>query len=126
MQTPVLAMIVRRDDEIRTFKPEPFWELLTRYREVTFKFAGDRFAQGGGRPGGPRARAGPPLHRPGRRAQAGAGPAAAALRPDRAPAGHEPAVRAVGRRHAEGGPGRSTRPSSSATRGPTRATWAAT
>ena len=38
-------MIVRRDDEIRTFKPEPFWELLTRYREVTFKFAGDRFAK---------------------------------------------------------------------------------
>ncbi len=45
VQTPVLAMIVRRDDEIRSFKPEPFWELLTRYREVTFKFAGDRFAK---------------------------------------------------------------------------------
>ena len=45
VQTPVLAMIVRRDDEIRTFRPEPFWELLTRYREVTFKFAGDRFAK---------------------------------------------------------------------------------
>ena len=45
VQTPVLAMIVRRDDEIRTFKPEPFWELLTRYREVTFKFTGDRFAR---------------------------------------------------------------------------------
>jgi DNA topoisomerase-3 len=45
VQTPVLAMIVRRDDEIRTFKPEPFWELLTKYREVTFKFAGDRFAR---------------------------------------------------------------------------------
>jgi DNA topoisomerase-3 len=45
VQTPVLAMIVRRDDEIRTFKPEPFWELLTRYREVTFKFAGERFAK---------------------------------------------------------------------------------
>ncbi|MDG3007172.1 type IA DNA topoisomerase [Paludisphaera mucosa] len=43
VQTPVLAMIVRRDDEIRTFQPEPFWELLTRYRSVTFKFAGDRF-----------------------------------------------------------------------------------
>src|SRR3954464_173623 len=43
VQTPVLAMIVRRDDEIRTFKPEPFWELLTRYRAVTFKFAGERF-----------------------------------------------------------------------------------
>ena len=45
VQTPVLAMIVRRDDEIRAFKPEPFWELLTRYREVTFKFAGDRFVK---------------------------------------------------------------------------------
>jgi DNA topoisomerase III len=45
VQTPVLALIARRDDEIRTFKPEPFWELLTRYREVTFKFAGERFAK---------------------------------------------------------------------------------
>jgi DNA topoisomerase III len=45
VQTPVLAMIVRRDDEIRTFKPEPFWELLTKYRDVTFKFAGDRFTK---------------------------------------------------------------------------------
>jgi DNA topoisomerase III len=44
VQTPVLAMIVRRDDEIRAFKPEPFWELLTRYREASFKFTGDRFA----------------------------------------------------------------------------------
>jgi DNA topoisomerase-3 len=40
VQTPVLAMIVCRDDEIRTFTPEPFWELLTRYRAVTFKLAG--------------------------------------------------------------------------------------
>lgn len=45
VQTPVLAMIVRRDDEIRTFRPEPFWELLTRYRDVVFKFTGDRFAR---------------------------------------------------------------------------------
>jgi DNA topoisomerase III len=45
VQTPVLAMIVRRDDEIRGFKPEPFWELLTRYRDVVFKFAGDRFVR---------------------------------------------------------------------------------
>ena len=45
VQTPVLAMIVRRDDEIRDFKPEPFWELLTVYRQATFKFAGDRFAK---------------------------------------------------------------------------------
>lgn len=43
VQTPVLAMIVRRDDEIRSFKPEPFWEVLTRYRAVMFKFTGNRF-----------------------------------------------------------------------------------
>ena len=45
VQTPVLAMIARRDDEIRGFKPEPFWELITRYRAVTFKYAKDRFAK---------------------------------------------------------------------------------
>ncbi len=45
VQTPVLSMIVHRDDEIRTFRPEHFWELLTRYRGATFKFAGDRFAR---------------------------------------------------------------------------------
>ncbi len=45
VQTPVLALIVGRDDAIRTFRPESFWELLTRYREVVFKFAGDRFAR---------------------------------------------------------------------------------
>ena len=45
VQTPVLAMLVRRDDEIRTFKPEPFWELLTHYRKVLFKFAGNRFTK---------------------------------------------------------------------------------
>ena len=45
VQTPVLALIVRRDDEIRAFKSEPFWELLTLYRKATFKFAGDRFTK---------------------------------------------------------------------------------
>ena len=43
VQTPVLAMIVKRDDEIRNFRSEPFWELMTRYRDVTFKFKGKRF-----------------------------------------------------------------------------------
>ena len=45
VQTPVLAMIVRRDDEIRTFKPEPFWELTTRYRAVVFKYLPGRFSR---------------------------------------------------------------------------------
>jgi DNA topoisomerase-3 len=43
VQTPVLAMIVRRDDEIRTFKSQPFWELMTVYRKTRFRYAGDRF-----------------------------------------------------------------------------------
>jgi DNA topoisomerase III len=43
VQTPVLAMIVRRDDQIRTFKSQPFWELMTKYRQVCFRYTGDRF-----------------------------------------------------------------------------------
>lgn len=43
VQTPVLAMIARRDDEIRTFKPQPFWELMTNYRQTCFRYTGDRF-----------------------------------------------------------------------------------
>jgi DNA topoisomerase-3 len=44
VQTPVLAMIVGRDDEIRTFVPEVFFELVTRYRGVVFQHPGKRFA----------------------------------------------------------------------------------
>ena len=43
VQSPVLAMIVRRDQEIRNFKPEPFWELKTLYRTVQFKYEQGRF-----------------------------------------------------------------------------------
>lgn len=43
VQTPVLAMIVNRDDEIRHFVSEPFFELFTKYRDVAFKHKGDRF-----------------------------------------------------------------------------------
>ncbi len=45
VQTPVLAMIVQRDDEILQFRPRPFWELTTKYRDVVFKYSGDRFEQ---------------------------------------------------------------------------------
>ena len=45
VQTPVLAMIVGRDDEIRAFRPQSFWELLTRYRDTEFRFAGGRFGK---------------------------------------------------------------------------------
>jgi len=43
VQTPVLAMIVERDDTIHQFRPQSFWELATRYREVVFKYTGKRF-----------------------------------------------------------------------------------
>lgn len=43
VQTPVLAMIVQRDDEILQFRPKSFWELTTQYRETTFKYTGERF-----------------------------------------------------------------------------------
>ncbi|MBI9019735.1 MAG: DNA topoisomerase 3 [Verrucomicrobia bacterium] len=43
VQTPVLAMIVQRDDEIDQFRAKPFWELTTNYRDTTFKYSGDRF-----------------------------------------------------------------------------------
>ena len=36
VQTPTLAMLVQRHHEIANFKPEPFWELQTLYREVIF------------------------------------------------------------------------------------------
>jgi DNA topoisomerase-3 len=43
VQTPVLAMIVERDDAILQFRPQLFWELTSRYREVVFKYTGKRF-----------------------------------------------------------------------------------
>ncbi len=43
VQTPVLCMIVTRDDEIRGFNARKFWDLSTLYRKVRFKFTGDRF-----------------------------------------------------------------------------------
>lgn len=36
VQTPTLALIVKRQLEIEHFKPEPYWVLSTIYRDVTF------------------------------------------------------------------------------------------
>lgn len=43
VQTPVLALIAARDDEIRVFDPRPFWELRTKYRNARFRHTGERF-----------------------------------------------------------------------------------
>ncbi|BDC99699.1 DNA topoisomerase 3 [Persicobacter psychrovividus] len=45
VQTPTLALIVERYLEIENFKPSPYWELKTRYREVNFSAAKGRFLQ---------------------------------------------------------------------------------
>ena len=43
VQTPTLAMLVKRHKEIESFVSKPFWELETVYREVVFKYEKGRF-----------------------------------------------------------------------------------
>ena len=43
VQTPTLSMIVKRQLEIDHFKPEPYWELKTIYRDATFTITSGRF-----------------------------------------------------------------------------------
>ena len=43
VQTPTLALIVNRQLEIENFKPEPYWELKTVYRETTFSVTKGKF-----------------------------------------------------------------------------------
>ncbi len=45
VQTPTLALIVHRQAEIDHFKPEPYWELKTVYRGVTFSATKGKFTQ---------------------------------------------------------------------------------
>lgn len=44
VQTPTLALIVKRQQEIENFKPEPYWELKTVYRETTFNSTKGKFS----------------------------------------------------------------------------------
>ena len=43
VQTPTLALIVKRHLEIENFVPQPYWELKTVYRETTFNVTEGRF-----------------------------------------------------------------------------------
>ena len=45
VQTPTLALIVERQKAIDNFKPEPFWELKTKYRNVVFSATKGRFTK---------------------------------------------------------------------------------
>jgi len=43
VQTPTLALLVKRYKEIENFVPSPYWELHTTYRDVTFQYVKGRF-----------------------------------------------------------------------------------
>ncbi|WP_055437139.1 type IA DNA topoisomerase [Lacinutrix algicola] len=43
VQTPTLAMLVNRFKEIENFKPQPYWELQTMYRDTLFSYEEGRF-----------------------------------------------------------------------------------
>ncbi|MGB0890888.1 MAG: DNA topoisomerase, partial [Flavobacteriaceae bacterium] len=43
VQTPTLAMLVNRYKEIENFKPQPYWELQTNYRNTLFNCEEGRF-----------------------------------------------------------------------------------
>lgn len=43
VQTPTLALVVKRQKEIDNFVPQPYWELKTVYRDTTFSVKQGRF-----------------------------------------------------------------------------------
>ena len=43
VQTPTLAMLVNRFKDIENFKPQPYWELQTLYRDTLFSYEDGRF-----------------------------------------------------------------------------------
>lgn len=45
VQTPTLALIVKRQKEIENFVPEPYWELKTIYRDTTFSSTQGKFSK---------------------------------------------------------------------------------
>ena len=45
VQTPTLAMVVNRFKDIENFKPKPYWELQTLYRDTLFSYEEGRFTK---------------------------------------------------------------------------------
>ena len=133
VQTPTLALIVRRDLEIDAFEPETYFQVDARFgarrRRGPTPAAGSR-----ARTTAPPSASGPTRSRPPPPAPAGDGrvgqahraqdPAAASVRPDDPAARRQQPLRALGLAHAAGGPaavrGLGGRRASSPTRAPAR------
>lgn len=45
VQTPTLALIVQRYHDIHNFVPQPYWEIKTQYRDVTFNSEKGRYTK---------------------------------------------------------------------------------
>lgn len=45
VQTPTLALVVSRQEEIENFIPQDYWELKTSYRGVLFSYSGKKFEE---------------------------------------------------------------------------------
>ena len=43
VQTPTLALVVNRQNEIENFQPQDYWELKTIYRDTQFSYTGKKF-----------------------------------------------------------------------------------
>lgn len=43
VQTPTLALVVARQQEIENFLPQDYWELKTTYRDTLFSYSGKKF-----------------------------------------------------------------------------------
>ncbi len=44
VQTPTLALIVQRYHDIQNFVPQPYWEIKTQYRDITFNSEKGRYS----------------------------------------------------------------------------------
>ena len=107
VQTPTLALVARREEEIRAFKPEPYWLVEAKFeasgeRHYSRSLHGrqaDRRGRGGqDRRGGQ----GPERHHHQAGEEGGEREVADPLRPDLAPAPRQHAARLLGAPHAVG------------------------
>ena len=108
VQTPTLALVARREEEIRNFVPEPYWLVEARFEATGERRYTGRYLGGKRLPSEDEAKAivdavtGPGRRDHEAREEGGARAAAAPLRPHEPPAPREQPVRLLGAPHARG------------------------